>query len=104
MSEVIEIAALFLIQVKQLEVKRSGKTIGRIQTERADDWLLVEDEKEVIRWRILKGDFALRATEMRAKHGTMIERKRKSLITIAVPEVAYDKGLLYAFLPSETRT
>jgi hypothetical protein len=104
MSEVIEIAALFLKQVKLLEVKRSGKIIRRIQTEREDDWLLVEDEKEVIRWRILEGDFAPRATEMRAKHGTMIEKKRKSLVTIAVPEVPYDKGLLYAFLPSETRT
>ena len=104
MSEVIEIAALFLKQVKLLEVKRSGKIIRRIQMERTDDWLLVEDEKEVIRWHILEGEFALRATEMRAKHGSMIEKKRKSLVTIAVPEVAYDKGLLYAFLPSETRT
>lgn len=33
MSEVIEIAALFLKQVDSLEVKRSGKSIRRIQTE-----------------------------------------------------------------------
>jgi len=104
MSEVIEIAALFLKQVKLLEVKRSGEIVRSIQTERVDDYLLVKDGKEEISWRILEGDFAPQASEMRARHGTMIEGKRKSLVTIAVPEVVYDKGLLYAFLPSETRT
>jgi hypothetical protein len=104
MSEVIQTAALFLKQVKLLEVKRSGKSVRRIQTERENDILLVADGTEVIRWQILEGDFSAQAKEMRKKHGSMIEEKRKSLITIAVPETINDKGLLYAFLPSETRT
>jgi hypothetical protein len=104
MSEVIEIAALFLKQVTLLEVKRSGKSVRRIQTEREDDWLLVQDGNSVIRWRILEGNFALEAGEMRKKHGALIEEKRKSIVTIAIPEFVHDKGLLYAFLPSEMRT
>lgn len=103
-SEVISIAALFLKQVKHLEVKRSGKSLRRIQTEREGDLLLVEDESVAIKWRILEGDFSSEAADMRRRHGSLIEEKRKSSVTIAVPEVVNDKGLLYAFLPSETRT
>lgn len=41
---------------------------------------------------------------MRQRHCDFREDKRKSSVTIAVPELVTDKGLLYAFLPSETRT
>lgn len=59
-SEVIGNAAL-LKQVNHLEVKRSGKSLRRIQTVREGDLLLVEDEFNAVRWRILEGDFSAAA-------------------------------------------
>ena len=64
-SEVIGNAALFLKQVNHLEVKRSGKSLRRIQTVREGDLLLVEDESNAVRWRILEGDFSAAAADMR---------------------------------------
>jgi hypothetical protein len=100
----IENAALFLKQVRTLEVKRNGKIIRKIEVIRDKDKLLLADGDETIEWQIIEGDFSDQATEMQRKYGGLIEKKRKSIITLAIPDISLKekRGLLYAFLPSET--
>jgi hypothetical protein len=99
----IERAALFLNQILYLEVKRSGTSLRKIQVYREDDCLLLDDGKQIIKWRILKGTFDAQAREMRGKSGNLIEAKRRSHVQLAIPETPAT-GSLYAFLPSETHT
>lgn len=100
----VDAAALFLKQITVLEVKRRGQLVYQVETLKEGDWLLVLKGTQPVKWRILQGDFHDSAFEMRKRYGGLIEEKRKSVIKIAIPEEPIDNGLLYAFLPSETRT
>lgn len=103
-NQSIEAAALFLKQVTQLEIKRSGSLVRRIETLKDGNGLLVADGDQTMAWRILEGRFDLDASRMRSQYGALIEEKRQSVVKIAIPEKPLENGLLYAFLPSETRT
>jgi hypothetical protein len=103
-NQAIESACLFLKQVTVLEIKRSGKVIRHIETLKEADCLLVADGNQTIEWHILQGEFEEFAQRMRNQYGSLIEEKRQPIVKIAVPEELLDNGLLYAFLPSETRT
>ncbi len=103
-SESVEAAALFLKQVTMLEVKRSGELVRRIETAKDGDAFLVADGEKTVEWRVLQGRFDWDAAEMRSRYGELIEQKRQPMVTLAVSAKPLDSGLLYAFLPSETRT
>jgi hypothetical protein len=103
-NQSIEAAALFLKQVTILEIKRSGHLVRRIETLKDGNGLLVADGEQTIAWRILQGGFDLEARRMRSQYGDIIEEKRQAVVKIAIPEKPLENGLLYAFLPSETRT
>ncbi|RME47282.1 MAG: hypothetical protein D6796_07860, partial [Caldilineae bacterium] len=103
-SQAVENAALFLKQIRVLEVKRNGRLVRRIEVLKEDDVYLLADGDKTIRWRILRGDFSETAENMRRRYGELIEEKRRATVELAVPETPLTNGLLYAFLPSETST
>lgn len=100
----IESAALFLKQVKVLELKRNGELIRRIETIHEDNKLLLSDGEKNIIWRIYEGNFNNDAEMIRKKYREIIERKRRAVVKIAIPDTPEVDGLLYAFLPSENLT
>lgn len=97
-------AALFLKQVRILEIKRNNKMIRKIETIRENGRLLIADGNDTVTWQIFEGRFDGAASEMRRKYGEIIERKRQSIVKLAVPDNPNERGLLYAFLPSEMAT
>ncbi|MBW6475023.1 MAG: DUF3883 domain-containing protein, partial [Anaerolineaceae bacterium] len=100
----IESAALFLKQIKVLELKRNGHLVRRIETLREEDRLLLSDGEGDIIWKVYEGRFDDVAEVMRRKYGGIIEQKRTSVVKIAIPDTPEINGLLYAFLPSEDST
>lgn len=100
----IESAALFLKQIKILELRRNGHTVRKIETLREQDVLILSDGKKDIIWRIFTGRFDSGEKFLREMYGSVIENKRTSKVRIAVPDTPEIEGLLYAFLPSENVT
>ena len=100
----IENAALFLKQVRILEVKRNGNLLFRIEVVKDGNELLLDDGEHLIQWKIFEGSFELPARDMRQEYGDLIEEKRKADVKLAIPAKPLENGLLYAFLPSETHT
>ena len=103
-SQAIESAALFLKQVTLLELRRNGNTVRKIETVKVGNQLLIDDGDQQIKWWILQGTFEEEERKLRSTFGESIEQKRQSIVKLAIPDTPNDKGLLYAFLPSETRT
>jgi len=100
----IESAALFLKQIKVLELKRKGHLVRRIETIREENRLLLSDGERDIIWQIYENRFDDVAEDMRRKYGGIIEQKRTSVVKVAIPDAPDIDGLLYAFLPSEDST
>lgn len=103
-GKAIESAALFLKQIKVLELRRNGSPMRKIETVRVKDELILSDGERDIIWRIYEGRFDEEAEVLRRKYGAIIEQKRKPVVKIAVPDTPVVDGLLYAFLPSEDVT
>jgi hypothetical protein len=100
--QAIDAASLFLKQVTVLELKRAGNVVQHIQIEREGSQLLVQANDVLTTWLILERSFDDR--EIRCRYGDLIEEKRSATVKLAIPDTPLDNGLLYAFLPSETRT
>lgn len=104
LANAIEGAALFLKQVRHLEVKRNGKPIRSIEVLKEGNNLLIADGNNDTSWKIIKGSFETTALPMRKHYGDLIETKRGSEVRLAIPDDVMSNGLLYAFLPSETHS
>jgi hypothetical protein len=94
---------LFLRRLRTIEFKRDRHQIRVFQ--RVDDGnslLLsngVPNDDRV--WHVLRGDFSADANKLRELHGTRIEAKRSSGVTLAIPADSLRSGVLCAFLPTE---
>jgi len=107
-SEAMALAAIFLKQVEVLEIRRSGKTIYKIQRVAEGNQILIESIKgghEVLsNWHIFKSDFESEAKDLKRKH-PQIEKKRQANVILAIPkEPSACQGRLFAVLPSESFT
>jgi len=102
MTKAITLGALFLKQIKDLQVRRNGKLmqqVRRIDVE--DDQLMLQIGGDVQIWRLFYGEFDAQAKCLRTKH-SQIEPKRRSQIVVAIPDEGLTSGRLFAVLPSET--
>ncbi|MDP9437785.1 MAG: hypothetical protein M3P49_03425, partial [Actinomycetota bacterium] len=64
------------------------------------DEVIVRDNEEERRWRLLRGSFDEEAERLRARHGRAIETARKATVGVAIP-VGFDvEGRLCATLPT----
>lgn len=106
-AEAIELAALFLRQLRRLEVRRNGVLVRRIERELPGGGALylTGETGQVSRWLLLEGDFAANAEELRERHRWQIEDKRESIVYVSLPLTEVQRqGRLFAGLPSETTT
>lgn len=106
-AEAIELAALFLRQLKLLEVRREGELVRRIERMDAGEGRLrLKDETgRTASWLLFQGDFAAEAERLREQYAWQIEAKRSSEVRLALPvEQRLQHGRLFAVLPTETRT
>ena len=129
----IELGAVFLKQLQQLEVKRNGNLIQRIERENQDNQLIFRKSSQTptsilphggrrsespslrkglgegkptsTKYLLLTGDFATTANQLRDQYPWQIEAKRHSQVQLALPlNQAPGNGRLYATLPTETTT
>ncbi len=98
---------LFLRHLKQIELRRDGVEVLVVERQVSPDGseVLITFGNQVRLWRLFVGSFADEAAAMRRQPGSRIESKRRSQVTIAVPEDEGNlSGLFYAFLPTKHRT
>ncbi|MCI0393855.1 MAG: hypothetical protein L0322_02805, partial [Chloroflexi bacterium] len=101
----LPLAALFLKQLRVLEVKRNGAPVRRIEREAVGgEQLRLWQGTSEMTWHLFSGDFAETAAALRDEHRWQIEEKRRSQVWLAVPEQPIQDGRLFATLPSQTIT
>lgn len=102
MAEAITLAALFLQRLQQMEVKRNGLIIRRVERQREGDRLLLTDEAgHLTEWLLLSGDFDAVAQRLRQQYPWQIEERRHSRVQMALPiSGELRSGRLYAGLPT----
>jgi len=103
MGQALSGAALFLKQLKVLELKRSGLLIRRIERGVDDQGAIwIDDAGKPRGWCVLRGSFASEERILRANFG-QIEAKRHSDVLVAVPDDPSQAGRLYAVLPTQSQ-
>ncbi len=100
----IEPAALFLKQLRVLEVRRNGDLLRRVARDEAGagGLILRQANGEATTWLLFQGNFADDAARLRQKYGRQIEEKRHSDVTLAIPIAGLPaQGRLFAVLPTD---
>lgn len=117
-ANALPLAALFLKNLRVLELKRNGEVVKRVERgakseERGVLWCLIREEtalasahinSEVTTWHLLTADFQETADSLRAAHQWQIEENRRSQIWVAIPDKLMGNGRLFATLPSQSAT
>lgn len=96
---------LFLKKLDTIELRRNGKSVRRITRIISGNTITVacDDVSHQI-WRILQGNFTVKAEKLKAKFSSYIENNREDRVQIAIPDVLLNDGLLFATLPTEQST
>lgn len=99
-------AMLFLKQIKRVELKNNGLLKRRFERlDKGHKLILTDGNARNDRvWHLVRGDFSQRAEEVKNEHPGRIEAKRSATVTLAVPDVEMQSGLLCAFLPTQHET
>ncbi|MBK8902520.1 MAG: sensor histidine kinase [Anaerolineaceae bacterium] len=102
MGEAVAQAAIFLQRLMELEVRRNGITIRRVERHLDGDRLRLTDATgQVSEWLLLTGDFAAAAGRLRQQYPWQIEEQRHSRVQLALPTATrLPAGRLYAGLPT----
>lgn len=103
LSDAVFFAALFLKQLLLIEVRRSGKSVRRIERKVDGHQVALIDNGKETAWFLLHSSFDKAAEELRARF-PIIESKRHSRVTLAIPREVLDQGRLFAVLPTNTIT
>lgn len=104
LSAAIELAALFLKQLRVLEVCRNGELLRRVARDETGTQHVVlrREDGEARTWLLFQGDFAEDAARLRQRYGRQIEEKRHSEVTLAVADTDLPaQGRLFAVLPTD---
>ena len=95
---------LFLENLSSVDLKHDGVVIKRLQRIVQSDRVIIHDDHKRASWRLLRGEFHRSADELRQRHPGRIEPKRRADVILAVPDATISKGLLYAFLPTQSES
>jgi len=103
LQSALVLAAPFLKHLTTLELRKRGQEVVLVRCEHdTAGQIVIRVGGETRLWKRLGADFNAEAGQLRQRHGTRIEEKRKGVVTIAVPmEPRKAPGLLYATLPTE---
>ena len=96
-------AILFLNHLEDLSLLDNGRLMCRFEKIREGDMMIVSDgnPKNDRVWYLFHGDFSEEAKYLKQKHRGRIEDKRSPKVTLAISDVSLEKGLLYAYLPTD---
>lgn len=103
LEQSLPIAMLFLKRLRFIQIKQSGQLVRAFQRVDDHDSLILSDgrpENDRM-WHIVRGNFTECANTLRDQHSGLIERKRSSEVTLAIPASPFRNGLLCACLPTE---
>lgn len=100
-DKALRLAALFLKQIKRIQLKRNGRIIRGIERQVNKDRLLLIDGGEKTEWQIIEGNFKEEAEVLRQQYNFLIEAKRESSFRLAIPNHPLEAGTLFAILPTE---
>ena len=104
LSEALPRAILFLKKLERIELCQDGKPVSIVTRRMCNNTLLIENNKSVMKWKILKTNFAEEAEILRARHRSIIDQSRSDRVRVAVPDTLIGDGQLFASLPTEQRT
>jgi hypothetical protein len=112
LGDAVKTAALFLRQLRILEVWRNGTLVQRIERQTDDQGRLsLRDQAgETAGWLLLSGDYAVKAKALRAEYEWQIETHRRSQVRLALPLEGPPRGSratvgrLFAVLPTDSTT
>ncbi len=101
--EAVYLAAPFLKQLRELQVRRNGLEVRSVLLEDLqNDFLRIQKGSRTEIWHIFHGEFDDEACRLH-KGYSQIELKRNSQVVLAIhDENEIEKGRLFAVLPSET--
>jgi len=101
-ADALTLAALFLRNLRTLELKRDGLLLKRVEREPvSQDELVIRERDRECRWYLFHADFADRERALRERHLSAIEPKRHSRVTVAISDQEPQPGRLHAVLPTE---
>ncbi len=103
LERVLPTAALFLKQIRRIEVSRAGTTCKKLERlDDGDSLILSEAGNPNDRvWHLIRGDFSAVATRLKEQHPGRIEEKRQAIVTLALSESVGEVGLICACLPTQ---
>ncbi len=105
--QAIETAALFLNQLRKLEVKRNGEVIKQIEIEASrDDQIIIRGESGQSKlYFLFNDDFESEGTALRAQYVWQIEENRRNDVQLVIPAEGVERqGRLFIGLPTEAST
>lgn len=97
---------LFLKHLRTIELHRNGKVHQILQRlDEGGSLILTDGQPANDRiWHTFGGEFSEEAKDLSIRHSGLIEPKRSSQVTIAIPQENECNGLFCAFLPTEQET
>ncbi|HEV8719938.1 MAG TPA: hypothetical protein VGW77_04780, partial [Candidatus Binatia bacterium] len=103
LERVLPTAALFLKQIRRIEVGRSGMICKKLERLDDGDSLILSDAGNPTDrvWHLIRGDFSEVATRLKEQHPGRIEEKRQATVTLALSESVREVGLICACLPTQ---
>ena len=104
LESVIPTGMLFLRKIERVELAVDTDLVHEVTKRTGDgECVLLSDGREE-RWRILTGDFAMDADELRSRYGEQIDEHRTAKVTVAIPFDSDLEGRFCATLPTREGT
>lgn len=106
LQESLSTAMLFLKKVSKVEILKNGELIRCIERVEENGSILLSDGEACNdeTWHLFQGDFKSKSDDLCIEHGSLIEGKRKSEVTIAICAEHLAKGLICVTLPTQQST
>jgi len=101
LASTVPTAMLFLRHVREIELRRDGRTEARYRREDAGGLCEITGGGQTRAWLMLRGDFADGAADLRSRFPGKIEDRRRAEVTVAVPLDSDVSGKLCAYLPTD---
>ncbi|MBN2465967.1 DUF3883 domain-containing protein [candidate division WOR-3 bacterium] len=104
LEKALPLAMPFLKRVRRAELRRNGDLKLRVEQTSAEGRIKVSGEGQTRTWMALRESFVGDAESLRQRHPELLDDKRTSNVTVAIPLDHDEDGLLYAVLPTQQMT
>ncbi len=94
-------ALLFLRKVSSITVITFGGDERLMSRARDGSRVRIESNGTTQEWLLVEADFSTRASELRRDHPSVIEAKRRPVVSVAIPKSDGVAGRYFAYLPTQ---